>query len=150
SAAYTAGALGEFVRLWSAVGADPAGELALRWLEGRNVDTTSVRISVDVGTSTTVVITDRELRQSAFHYPGASGTFAPRARAVGGGATDWLLVAGYAMLPMWRGSNTEELLRNARRNGLSTALDFGPVAGEPVTAEELEALLPYVSVLFCD
>src|SRR5438552_3100244 len=99
SAAYVAGALGELVRLWSAVGGDSFGELALNWLEGRKVDTASVRIMGEAGTSTNVVLTGEGQRQQTFHYAGASGPFAPRARAVSGGMTDWLLVAGYTQLP---------------------------------------------------
>src|SRR5438046_1517603 len=97
--AYVAAALGEFVRLWSAVGTDPFGELALNWLEGRKVDTASVRIMSEAGTATTVMLTDAAQRRETFYYPGASGAFIPRARSVSGGLSDCLLVAGYAQLP---------------------------------------------------
>src|SRR6476646_10887107 len=62
-AAYVAAGLGELVRLWSAVGSDPFGELALNWLEGRKVDTTSVRILSEEGTATTIVLADATQRR---------------------------------------------------------------------------------------
>jgi sugar/nucleoside kinase (ribokinase family) len=149
-AAYAAAALGEFVRLWSAVGTDPFGEMALNWLEGRKVDTTSVRILSEAGTASTVVLTDEANHRETFYYPGASGMFAPRARSVSGGPSDWLLVAGYAQLPGWRGDNTLELLRSARRSGINTAFDFGSESEEPVAKNELGPMLKHVNVLLCD
>src|SRR6187431_3164467 len=79
-AAYMAASLGEFVRLWSAVGSDPFGEMALNWLEGRKVDTASVRLMTEAGTATTVVLADAAHDRETFYYPGASGAFSPRAR----------------------------------------------------------------------
>jgi sugar/nucleoside kinase (ribokinase family) len=149
--AFTAAGLGELVRLWSAVGTDPFGELALNWLEGRKVDTASVRIMGEAGTATTVVLSDEAHRRESFYYPGASGVFAPRARSVSGGIADWLLVADYTQLPGWRGLNALELLRNARRAGVNTALDLGTeVGGEPLGKAELESLLGNVNVLLSD
>src|SRR5947209_7024089 len=87
-AAYASASLGELVRLWSAVGGDSFGELVLNWLEGRKVDTTSVRISNEAGTSTTIVLSSVQSRQDTLHYPGVSDIFAPRARAVSGSITD--------------------------------------------------------------
>ena len=148
--AFAAAALGEMVRLWSSVGSDPLGELALNWLEGRHVDTTSVRISGDAGTSTTILISGEEGAGGALYYAGVADLFAPRVRAVGGGGTDWLLVTGYAQMPMWRGDNTLELLRNARRAGVNTALSTGPSFDKPVDPAELEPLLRYTGVLLSD
>lgn len=150
SAAYASAALGDFVRLWSAVGGDPFGELALNWLKGRKVDTASVRIMGDAGTSTNIVLKSHEHQQQILHYPGASSLFVPRARAVSGGLSDWLLVAGYTQLPGWRGDNTLEVLRNARRGGINTALDLGSLGGETITIDELEPMLRQVRVLLCD
>jgi sugar/nucleoside kinase (ribokinase family) len=150
SAAYVAASLGELVRLWSAVGADAFGELALRWLEGRNVDTASVRIMSDVGTSTSIIMADEQSRRQTIRYPGASGVFAPRVRAVSGGVGDWLLVTGYTLLSGWRGEAALELLRNARKSGIGTALDFGPVLGQALPAQELAALLPHTGILLCE
>jgi sugar/nucleoside kinase (ribokinase family) len=152
-AAYTAAALGMSepggVRLWSAVGTDPFGEMALNWLEGRKVDTTSVRIMSEAGTATTVMLSDAAHQRETFYYPGASGAFSPRARSVSGGPSDWLLVAGYAQLPGWRGDNTLELLGSARRNRINTALDFGSATDKPITKDELRRMLQHVSVLLC-
>src|SRR5437016_5905754 len=83
-AAYVSAGFGELVRLWSAVGGDSFGELALNWLEGRKVDTTSIRIMGEAGTSTNIVLKGEE-RQQTLHYPGVSSIFVPRARAVSGG-----------------------------------------------------------------
>lgn len=148
--AYVAAALGEAVRLWSSVGSDAMGALALDWLEGRHVDTTSVRITSEVGTSTNVLIFGDGRETGIVHYQGAAGTFAPRIRAIGGGGTDWIMIAGYSQLPNWRGENTVELLRNARRSGLNTALDPGAGPEEHATQQELEVLLPFVGMLFVD
>lgn len=148
--AYILGALGELVRLWSAVGADSFGDMALGWLEGRQVDTASVRLMKEEGTSTSIVVSDEQSRRQIFHYAGASAAFAPRVRAVSGGVGDWLLVTGYALLPGWRGEVTLEVLCSARRSGIGTALDFGPLMGERVAGEELGPLLRYASLLLCD
>ena len=80
--AFAGAALGELTRLWSAVGGDSLGELALNWLEGRKVDTTSVRISGEAGTSTNIVLADAQTNVQTIHYPGASAVFAPRARSM--------------------------------------------------------------------
>jgi sugar/nucleoside kinase (ribokinase family) len=149
-AAFVAATLGEQVRLWSAVGHDPFGEMALGWLHGVDINTASVRITTELGTSTSVVVVDKELRRQTYHYLGASSTFVPRTRGIGGIAGDWFLVTGYTFLPAWRGEVTYEFLRTTRRNGLATALDFGPVAGEPVTREELAHMLPHVTLLLCN
>jgi ribokinase len=150
NSAYVSASLGEIVRLWSALGADPFGDMILGWLHGRNVDTTSVRIMPDAGTSTTIVITDEQLRRHTYHYLGASGLFEPRARVIGGGGEDWLLVTGYTLIPRWRGEHARELLRVARGRGINTALDFGPFVGQPVTASELAGMLNWVGVLLCN
>ncbi len=149
-ASYASAALGELVRLWSALGSDSFGELALNWLEGRKVDTASVRIMGEAGTSTNVVLKSEERQQQTLRYPGASGIFVPRARAVSGGLTDWLLIAGYTQLPGWRGENTLEVLRNARKGGINTAFDMGPPGSEAITSVEIEMLLPHVGLLLCD
>jgi sugar/nucleoside kinase (ribokinase family) len=149
AAAYVAASLGEITRLWSAVGSDVLGDLALKWLEVKRVDTTSVRIVPEHGTSSDVMIMDGADALHTYRYPGPTPGFVPRVRQIAGGGHDWLLVAGYSLLPGWRGANTLELLKNARRNNLSTGLDFGPPGGEPVGRDELAPLLPYTSVVFC-
>src|SRR4051794_3592065 len=148
--AFASAALGEAVRLWSAVGSDPVGALALDWLEGRHIDTTSVRIMAEEGTSTNVFISGDGRAHGILHYPGAAGAFAPRVKSIGGGGTDWLFVTDYANLPNWRGANMVELLRNARRAGLNTALDTGAGPEEHATPEELNDLLPYTGLLFIE
>ncbi len=147
--AYAGAALGELTRLWSAVGGDSLGELALNWLEGRKVDTTSVRISGEAGTSTNIVLADAQANTQTIHYPGASSIFTPRARSMSGGPTDWLLVTGYALLPGWRGGNALELLRNAQRSRINTALDFGTFPAAPVTKSEIGSILPHLQLLLC-
>ena len=147
--AYVSATLGEMVRLWSALGADPFGDMILGWLHGREVDTTSVRIIPEAGTATTIVIVGEQSGRQTYYYPGASGVFAPRALVIGGGGEDWLLVTGYSLLPGWRGDNAVQLLRVARNRSINTALDFGPLVGQPVTADELERMLPSVHLLLC-
>jgi ribokinase len=151
NAAYAAGALGNDVRLWSCIGADPFGDMVLGWLKNRNVDTSDMHMSTSAGTSATVVVTDTLLRRNSFHYPGPVSEFAPTARSAGTGhGGDCLLVTGYPLLQKWRGEATRHLLREAHSHGVRTALDIGPMIGPPVTVEELEPLLPSVDILFCN
>ncbi len=150
NAAYAAGALGEDVRLWSCIGADPFGDMVLGWLKSRSVGTADMHISTSAGTSTTVVVTDRNLQRNSFHYPGPVSEFAPGGHTLAGREGDWLLVTGYPLLERWRGDGARALLGNAHSIGARTALDIGPMIGAPLTAEELEPLLPAVEVLFCN
>jgi sugar/nucleoside kinase (ribokinase family) len=151
NAAYAAGALGDDVRLWSCIGADPFGDMVLGWLKSRGVDTSDMYISTGAGTSTTVVVTDTLLRRNSFHYPGPVSEFVPTAHNTDAGKEgDRLLVTGYPLLQKWRGEATRNLLREAQSRGVRTALDIGPMIGSPVTVKELEPLLPSVDILFCN
>jgi ribokinase len=151
NAAYSAGALGIDVRLWSCIGTDSLGDMVLGWLKSRKVDTSNLYVSTSTGTSTTVVVTDTLLRRNSFHYPGPVSEFVPTAHSIDAGKDgDWLLVTGYPLLQKWRGEATRTLLSDAHGRGVRTALDIGPLIGLPVTVEELEPLLPSVDVLFCN
>lgn len=149
NAAYAAGALGEDVRLWSAVGADPFGELALGWLRSRNVNTIDLLVSDEAGTATTVVLTDKDLRRNSFHYPGPINSFVPGSHVMGA-TGDWLLMTSYPLLLNWRGDAALTLLKQAKHAGVHTALDVGPILGPPVSMGELEPLLPNIDVLLCN
>ena len=144
--AYVFASLGGQARLWSAVGTDPQGELAIGWLRRAGVDTEGLEIREDVGTSTTTVISDLALRRHTYHYPGASQVYRPHRRSPGGPG-DWLLATGYTLLPGWRGTPIADLLMRAHESGISTALDFGPALTAPVTRDELLPMLPGLSLL---
>lgn len=149
NAAYASAALGEHTRLWSALGDDELGKLALGWLKERNVLLDEIYMAHGQASSTTVVLTGENLERNSFHHHGPARSFLPHAKSAGR-AGDWLLLTAYSLLPHWRGQPTLDLLLEARQSGVRVALDPGPLLGDPPTRHELEAMMPFVDVLLCN
>lgn len=150
-AAYVLARLGARVTLCSATGTDPLAEIAGQWLAAVGVSAGGVTRIATVGTSTTTVVTDAQLNRISFHYPGATHHYAPGDFPVHllqpGGV---LLASAYPLLPAWRPHGFIELLAQARRAGMTTALDIGPAIGRPTALDELRPLLPAVDFLLCN
>lgn len=148
NAAYALGRLGAPVRLFSAIGSDPLGELMAGWLAGAGVDLSLLCRRVDAATSTSTVITDAARHQIAFHHAGAYATVTTADLPAG-----WddelgaLLITSVPLLSGLRGDGYAMLLRAARAQGALTAMDIGPAIGRVATLAELQPLLPMIDYL---
>jgi sugar/nucleoside kinase (ribokinase family) len=154
-AAYAYAALGGLVRLATTVGQDAAGDVVLRWLEGRGVDVAGVRRA-----GRTVVA----LHLAAGGYQPQTlapdvipdGPEAPEAgpaltETVMGARGSTFLLAGYPYVGALRGAGAAALLEAARNAGVRTVLSLSPVAlggpGQPLAPGDLEAVLPFVDLV---
>lgn len=149
--AYVLAGLGVDVVLCSAVGQDVLGNAVSGWLEERNVKMEGLVRSQTRATSTTTVVTDEALNRLSFHHPGAFHTYGvadiPPELLEG---AEVLLVAGYPMLPEFRGGGFAVALTRAHQAGAITALDIGPAIGRPAELAELIPLLPVVDYLIAN
>lgn len=150
-AAYALARLGAPVMLGSAVGQDPSGDLLQRWLAAAGVDTRALLRHPTAATSTTTVVSDQTRNRLAFHHAGSSHHYAPADLPAELLAhTDVLLVAAFTLFQQWRPHGFAQLLAAAKAQGAITALDIGPAIGQPVTLDEIAALLPQVDYFICN
>lgn len=144
----TAGALGKLgadVVVCGKVGRDLYGRFLLERLDEWGVDTSQVR--VDETTGLTLVPVDSSGERSFLHIYGANASFGPE-------DLDWnvlsrarhLHLSGFFVLPRFLGDAAAGVLREARRNGLTTSVDCcWDRAGRWM--EDLRPCLPHVD--FC-
>ncbi len=144
---YTLAKLGVPVHLVSACGRDAIGDTLLATLSAAGVGTTRVE-RVEAGTAATVALVNVKGDRAFFHRPGASAEVsAERALPdpLPGGVRHFHLANVFA-LPQVRG-RAVEVLRGARKAGLTTSLDTGwDARGEWMAAAG--GCLPFVDRLF--
>lgn len=150
-AAYALARLGAPVAIGSAIGNDPSGALLQSWLQAAGVETNGLLCHPTAATSTTTVVSDQTRNRLAFHHAGSSHHYAPGdlpdallAR------TKVLLVSAFTLLDQWRPYGFLDLLVQARKQGIITALDIGPAIGQPVKLGEIADLLRYVDYFICN
>ncbi len=148
NSAYVLGRLGAAVRLVSAIGRDPLGELMTGWLDAAGVDLALLTRRADAATSTTAVVTDDAQHQIAFHHAGAYATTASADLTAG-----WdvglaaLLITSFPLMTGLRGAGYAAMLHAAKARGAITAVDIGPAIGLAATLDEIRPLLPLVEYL---
>lgn len=151
NAAFVLATLGAPVSLHSAIGNDGFGQMAKQWLNQCGVDERGIQESETESTSTTVVLTDRELNRVAFHHLGVSQTFELTELVDDAlSQADILLVCGYTLLPSLRPDGIASLLSKAKQAGTVTALDLGPAVGQPATLPELQPIFSAIDYLICN
>jgi sugar/nucleoside kinase (ribokinase family) len=154
-AAYAYAALGGLVRLAAPLGADASGDLLLRWLTERGVETG--RVSRAGRTETTLHLAAPGVQPVNVAVADAAAGGWPDgspqniADAVLGERGSAFLLAGYPYIPSLRGAPAAQLLQLARERGVRTVLSLSPVAlggaGQPLFPADLETLLPQVDLL---
>jgi len=148
NSAYVLGRLGATVRLASAIGRDPLGDLMAGWLAAAGVDLALLARRDDSATSTTAVVTDDAQHQIAFHHAGAYATTAPADLTAG-----WdvglaaLLITSFPLMTGLRGAGYAAMLHAAKARGAITAVDIGPAIGQAATLDEMRPLLPLIDYL---
>jgi len=124
NAAYVAARCGAVVSLHTQLGTDALGGLARHWLEGAGC-----RVHVSGRTAATAVnVTAANARQerAVFFYPGDAP--AMPAASFTTSTPSHLLLCGWPLPPL---AVMAKELRRARRAGVFTALDIGPILDRP-------------------
>jgi sugar/nucleoside kinase (ribokinase family) len=106
------------------VGHDGFGSFLVEELARHGVDTRGVRRDPEVNTSATMVLVHGDAERSFLHYLGANACFSREdvdMELLHGARI--LHVAGAFLMPRLDGAPAAELLREARRMGLTTSLD---------------------------
>lgn len=151
NAAYVLGHLGAPTALCSAIGHDTMGDLLVTWLKQKNVVLDALRQFEDDGTPTSTVIADAQMNRLTFHYgqPTFRYTFDDIPPALLASA-EVLLLASFSLFEPVRRDGYDRMLAAAKANGAITAIDIGPMLGEPATTDELRPLLPLVDYIICN
>jgi 2-dehydro-3-deoxygluconokinase len=150
-AAYAYAAHGGMARLASTVGADPAGEIVLRWLSDQGVD---VGLVARRGRTPITLLLAAPGRR-------ALALFQADAAAASDGALEldqalagnqrMVMLAGYPYVGRLRGEGAVALLQRARQRQLRTVVSLSPVLlggpEAPLTPADLELLLPHVDLI---
>lgn len=151
NAAYVMGHLGAPTALCSALGSDTMGDLLLGWLKAKNVHLDALKQFSDDGTSTSTVVADGQMNRLTFHY--GEPTFRYRFEHIPPAllaSADVLLISSYSLFTGVRGDGYRQMLEAARSNHAITAVDIGPMLGDPASIEELTPLLPLIDYLICN
>jgi ribokinase len=130
NAAYVAARCGAAVAFHTQIGADALGELARRWLENAGCRLHAPKRAASTAVNVTVANARQE--RAMFFHPGAPGAMPLLAST--GPAPSHLLVCGWPHPPL---ATIARGLRAARRRGVFTALDAGPILGRPWTPAAL-------------
>ena len=113
----SAGAMGK-------IGTDTFGDLILQTLTDNGVDVTGMQQDVDVSTSFTFVAIASDGERTFYHYIGANGELCEA-------DLNWELIkttkilhiAGALVMPRFDGAPMANVLREAKRRGITTSLD---------------------------
>jgi sugar/nucleoside kinase (ribokinase family) len=145
-AANTAVALGRLgvpAAVCGRIGDDLYGELLLRDLRGRGIDTRAVALTEATSTSKTVIVPVKGEDRRFIHTFGANAalTVADIPSGLLENA-DVIYVGGYLVLPGLRGEELVPRLRAARAGGARIVLDVAGPADQPAPLETMRALLP--------
>ncbi len=145
--------LGADVRLVADVGDDELGRILRAKLDGRGLDTSSLRVTRTAGTSYSIVVEPPGVDRTFWHHVGANAGFdADRLDLAGSQA----LHLGYPpLLPRLiedGAARLVKILSSAKRVGVTTSLDLAVVQpGSQAAAADwprlLRATLPHVDVL---
>lgn len=151
NSAYVLARLGVTVRLGSAIGRDPMGDLVEGWLAAAGVDRSALVRHPEAATATTTIVTDAAHNRSSYHHRGPLATFGPEDLPPEAFAhTDGLLLSSYPLLLGWEAASLARLFGALRRRGALTALDIGPAVEPPARLRELSGALPDVDLLLCN
>jgi sugar/nucleoside kinase (ribokinase family) len=139
--------LGRRVSVIGKIGQDLPGDFVVQELARLGIDISAVRRSATHPTSTTYIVNVQGEDRRYFHCIGANADFSLRdidismlaeARA--------LYVGGYMVMPGWQPDDLATLFREAKRQGLMTALDVVIGAGTPASLAGVEPALPYTDL----
>jgi sugar/nucleoside kinase (ribokinase family) len=135
--------LGTSVRLVGRVGPDTLGAEVLRRLVAHGVITDGVRVTPDVGTSTTLGFVSQDGERAFVHTVGANGTIEARDLDWAAAAASRILFVGQFGLLGVFDDQVPALLAEARTRGLVTALDtvWDPTGG---LAAKVRPCLPHL------
>ena len=116
--------LGARVAVIGRVGKDGFGDFVRATLNASGVDTSTIVVDPEVGTSGTMVMVHGDGERSFIHYPGANARVQP------GDMPDEVLqrakivfIAGTNVMPGFDGEPAAQVLRRAREAGATTCLD---------------------------
>lgn len=138
--------LGVRVGVVGCVGDDPFGRFVIETLQRGGVDTQSIRMLTDVGTSGTLIVNVKGEDRRFVHTIGANGRLSAadipldRVRQA-----KVLYVGGYLLMPALEARPLAELFRQARAAGVQTVLDV-VVPGPGDYRHHLDGLLPETDV----
>ncbi|MEO6073454.1 MAG: carbohydrate kinase family protein [Burkholderiales bacterium] len=138
NAAYIAGQQGATVHLYSSMGDDEFGRMAARWLKAAGCAVTGR--SRRTATAVNVTAADARHRRATYFYAAT----APRLPRLNARAGDAVLVCGWPHPPLDQVAREFKRLRAA---GVLTALDLGPILGEPWPWTTLEKVLVHTGLL---
>lgn len=148
NSAFVLSRLAQPTALFGAVGQDMLGDILVQWLVAAGVDTRGLLRSSSHATSTSTIISAGPTRQAVFHHLGSTALVDASQFPDGlFSRTEVLLCSSFHLMPKMRASGFAETLKRAHRHGASTALDIGPVLGDPVTVPELSPLFPVLDFL---
>ena len=143
NSAVALGRLGVPVAVCGRVGDDIFGELVVRKLRGRGIDTRAVAVTEATSTSKTVIVPVKGEDRRYIHTFGANAAFTvadiPPGRLE---RADVIYVGGYLVLPGLREDERAPRPRAARAGGARIVLDVAGPADQPALLETMRALLP--------
>ncbi len=143
NSAIALGRLGVPAAVCGRVGDDIFGELVVRELGGRGVDTRAVAVSAATGTSKTVIVPVKGEDRRFIHTFGANAAFT--AADIPPGlleAAEVIYVGGYLVLPRLREDELVPRLRAARARGARVVLDVAVPSDHPAPFDAMRTLLP--------
>ncbi len=137
--------LGTPTALCGCVGRDLLGDVMKREAQSRGLDTESLRESDEL-TSASLVLDASDGARTFLHNPGASAALTADdiERALGRGAS-WLHIGGALVLPSLDGEPLAQVLRDARRRGVTTSLD--PVHDATGRWDRVHPSLPHLDLI---
>lgn len=151
NSAYALARLGSPVELVGGLGGDHLGDWMAGQLADVGVGMGGVRRYPEMGTATTLILSDRQQNRLAFHHEGANRRVDDSSIDLSVvGRSDMLLLTSYSIMPGLRPDGAVALFRNARKVGTRTAVDIGPAIGEPARLEELRPLLAHTDFFICN
>ena len=125
------------------VGDDIFGEMVVRDLRGRGIDTRAVATTESTATSKTVIVPVTGEDRRFIHTFGANAAFTAADIPLGLlENADVIYVGGYLILPGLRGDELVPRLRAARAEGARIVLDVAFPPEHPAPLEAMRALLP--------
>ena len=137
------GRLGVAATVCGRVGDDIFGEMVVRDLRGRGIDTRAVAVTQATSTSKTVIVPVRGEDRRYIHTFGANAALTVADIPPGLlEHADVIYVGGYLVLPGLRGEELVPRLRAARAEGARIVLDVAVPDDHPSSLETVRALLP--------
>jgi sugar/nucleoside kinase (ribokinase family) len=136
--------LGRGVAVLGKVGSNMFGDFVIAELQRHGIDTSHVKRSHALPTSSTVILNVRGEDRRYLHCIGANAEFSLADVDLSVLAGSRVLYAGgYFAMPGFSPSDLARLFREARKHSLTTVLDVVIPAGLSVSLDRLEEVLPY-------